>query len=437
MPIVISSGEIHKLLCVPELPNEKGKTQAEAVYIALRDWGLNDCVQALCCDTTNANLGCRNGAAIILEQILKRSLLYLPCRHHIFEIIIGSVFESKLPGTSGPNVLLFKRFQSEWDNIDKSKYKSGLEDAIIKEDLNNQIPEIKTFIKNMLDEILPRDDYKELLQLCQIFLGLVSPCDVKFYRPSGFHHARWMSKAIYSLKIYIFRDAFRLTKQEKKGLFDICIFIVFIYIKAWYTSPLAVRAPSHDLNFIKILYKFKSIDTVAAEMALYKFINHLWYLSPEAAALAFFDEKVSVEIKRKMVQKLKLSTNSEMEPSKKYYVHNDADLEKLQSYNLDHFITDKSILFFDRFNIDKSFLECDVDKWSENTAYLEGLKIVKSLEVVNDIAERNVKRAEEYITRKITVNEPQRQYLLQVVEEYNKIYPSASKKNVCKKMRIN
>lgn len=41
------------------------------------------------------------------------------CRHHMYEIILRAVFELKMTHTSGPNVLLFQRFQEEW-----GKYKS-------------------------------------------------------------------------------------------------------------------------------------------------------------------------------------------------------------------------------------------------------------------------------------------------------------------------
>ena len=36
-------------------------------------------------------------------------------------------------------------------------------------------------------------------------------------RSVAFHHARWMAKAIYCLKIYLFRSEFTLTKEEKLG----------------------------------------------------------------------------------------------------------------------------------------------------------------------------------------------------------------------------
>ncbi|XP_031777128.1 uncharacterized protein LOC116415837 [Nasonia vitripennis] len=147
LPIVVTNGKSEKIIDVPALPDGKGVTQADAIYRALNDWGLKESIKALCCDTNNSNLGYRNGAAVILEQYLDHDLLYLPCRHHIYEIILAGVFAEKLPGTNGPNVPLFKRFHDSWNNIDQSQYESGLHD-INHPQLLEQIAHIKLLYKN-------------------------------------------------------------------------------------------------------------------------------------------------------------------------------------------------------------------------------------------------------------------------------------------------
>lgn len=65
-----------------------------------------------------------SGAVVFLEQFLGRVLLYLACRHHIFELILRLVFETKtdLP-TKSPNVPLFVRFQKEWGKTRHNKLK--------------------------------------------------------------------------------------------------------------------------------------------------------------------------------------------------------------------------------------------------------------------------------------------------------------------------
>lgn len=61
----------------------------------------------------------------MLEQLLEREIVYLPCSHHIYEIILKSVFDLKFGATS--------------------------------------------VSKDRLLEKQPRDDYRELLELTVIF----------------------------------------------------------------------------------------------------------------------------------------------------------------------------------------------------------------------------------------------------------------------------
>ncbi len=51
----------------------------------------------------------------------------------------------------------------------------------------------------------PRADYLELLELSLVFLD-DETAKVKFRKPGPMHSARWMAKAIYGLKMALFRD---------------------------------------------------------------------------------------------------------------------------------------------------------------------------------------------------------------------------------------
>ena len=54
-------------------------------------------------------------------------------------------------------------------------------------------------------------------------------------------------------------------------------------------------------------------------------------------------------------------------------------------------LTKETFKFFDRFNIKTDFLREHPNTWPQNNGFQEGLKIVKTLKVVNDRAERGVK----------------------------------------------
>ena len=432
VPIVISSRDIEKIIDVPALENGKGVTQAQAIYRALTDWGLHTFVEAVCCDTTNANLGHKAGAAVILEQMLNKNLLYLPCRHHIFELILAAIFSLKFPGSTGPDVPIFKAFKEFWPRIDKNKYKSGK--SKIHLHLRHRIGEIVIFIKDNLQNALPRDDYKELLELSLIFLGEGS--EIKFRKPGAYHHARWMAKAIYTIKMYLVEEQFPIESSKKESLFDICQFIVFVYLEAWYNATLAIKAPNLDLQLMKKMYDYKNIDEQISTAALKKFQNHLWYLSSECSALSFFDKNISLDIKRQMVKALDNIVDVEFDPPNRFYVNSMSQIEALLDKEMNYFINSNSLKLFDRFNLSREFLSCDPATWPINEKYLESRNLFKTLKVVNDSAERAVKLTQDYINI-LTRDEDQKQYLISVVEEHRKNFPNANKQTIWKKLKNN
>lgn len=91
-------------------------------------------------------LGHRSGVCTLLEQSLDRSFLHLACRHHIAELMLRAVVETYWKGTSGPNVALFQRFQKEWNEIDKTQYRSGVDDEQVSAILDEKKVAILDFI---------------------------------------------------------------------------------------------------------------------------------------------------------------------------------------------------------------------------------------------------------------------------------------------------
>ncbi|KAF0705140.1 Uncharacterized protein FWK35_00032037, partial [Aphis craccivora] len=154
-----------------------------------------------------------------------------------------------------------------------------------------------------------RDDYKELLELTVIFLGENPPNGIFFHYPGALHHARWMSKAINSLKIYMFRKQFKLNIREENAFQDICIFLVTIYVEAWFRCPAEIDAPYNDLIFLKKLIEYA--DKTISNTATHTFCGHVWYLALESIAMSFFDFRVPTEIKIKMVEALKSTQNND------------------------------------------------------------------------------------------------------------------------------
>lgn len=107
------------------------------------------------------------------------------------------------------------------------------------------------FCKQQIDQNQPRDDYLELLEMVILFAGGTSSSGRKFAPPGPTHFARWMQKLIHAFKLFLFRKKFRMTEAEEKGVRDICIFGVLIYIKYWFSCRSAISAPNNDLQLLK------------------------------------------------------------------------------------------------------------------------------------------------------------------------------------------
>lgn len=428
LALVMTGERCEKLLGIPKIEDGTGAKMVEGIQNFLGKWKIEDLVEIVCFDTTSSNTGIHRGAAFLLEQKLGRKLLFFPCRHHISELLLKAVFELNFGKTSAPTTVMFDRFAQNWKNIDTKKFKSGITDDKVRSAIsNNEIELLKEFCIDKLNSHHDRSDYKELLELTLIFVGEEVPNFKKFRLPGATSHARFMAKAIYVYKIFIFRDQYKLTANELNGIRSICIFLTRIYVQYWFRCTSAIEAPRRDLQLLKhaIEYFHKPVSKVILE----KFRNHLWYLSEESVGLAFFDSGISLETKRKMVGALgnidSEDENEELEIPKRINA-TENDIMTFVSKDLSHFISSKTKRFFLRLEIGIEFLRIDPSMWSNREDYAIGIQICQNLSVVNDAAERAVKLITDF-NRALTFDEEDKQYLLQVVEHYRRSFPSHTK----------
>ena len=266
----------------------------------------------------------------------------------------------------------------------------------------------------------PRDDYRELLHLSLLFLGAEGSTNFHIQAPGAYHHARWMAKLIYNLKIFLFRSQFRLTSREMSSLGHFNTFILKVYLNSWFTAPCATSAPLNDLKLLNQLEIYKETHEVVAKAAIHSFSGHLWYLSEILVGFAFFDNEVSVEMKSAMVEALDKETTQHPP------LHRIVFSPTLHQQQLSDFVTKNTRQLFIALDIKDHFLTKSPDTWATDSNYIAGQQKVKSLKVVNDAAERGVALIQEFNTV-LTVQEDQKQFLLQVVEKHRRDYPNAKK----------
>jgi len=73
-----------------------------------------------------------------------------------------------------------------------AKYKPGIDDADVARALANMTGNIREFFSQQPEEVQPRKDYRELLELTIIFLRVIPSKGVHFTKPGAMHHSQFM-----------------------------------------------------------------------------------------------------------------------------------------------------------------------------------------------------------------------------------------------------
>jgi len=216
-----------------------------------------------------------------------------------------------------------------------------------------------------------------------------------------------------------------MTASEKKGIRDLATFAVLIHLKAWITAPMGVEAPLNDYRLMIELLRYP--QEVISSATSKKLGLHLWYISEELVGLALFDTRVPVEMKRLMLAAMEDPAPDH--PPKRPKVKSTAFLS---SGGLEQFCTVNTKRLFQLLVLPQAFLTKDPSEWEKEESFLEALKIVKGLAVVNDRAERGVALIQEF-NKKLTRGEEQLQFLLQVVSDHRRQFPDCNKKTLMAK----
>ena len=351
-----------------------------------------------------------------IEEALKRPLLWLPCRHHVGELLVGGAFTAIFGDIDkSPYYQKFKDFKKSWPGIDKTKY----EPLQILPWMQGKVAEVVEFYESALKaENSPRKDYKESLELALVVLGH-PPENFSFKLPGAVSKPRWMAKILYGYKIFLFRKALKLPKKEQAKFERFAVFCSLFYVKHWFTLPLASDAPFNDLDFYKSMLIFDDYDSEVAQAVLEKICRHTWYMNQEFSPLNLFSEKVNDKTKSKIALKLsKIKSPKSYGLGQPSVVPIGTDRDGLE-YCVSDFVGDGSLFIFDNLKFGKDWLQKPISSWKNNPSYLEMERFVKTLLVCNDPAERAVKLMSDY-SNILTKNSKERQDILQLVEAHRK-----------------
>ncbi len=419
--VIVTGNGQEKLLGIPKMDRGTGEAQVNACIEVIEKWNLRSQIKGLVFDTTASNTGLHKGACVGIEKALGTELVWIACRHHVMEVVLSNVFKSLFGPAEGPSTALFQRFQKQWPSMNQDAYSTASDELFQDPILKNMRQEMLVYLPGALEKQHPRDDYQEFLRLSFWFLGGHKGKE-KFRAPGPTHHARWMAKAIYALKIFLFKTQFKLTVRESQNITGLALFVSLVYVKQWNEAPLAIRAPLNDIEFLSNLktYPNKTVASKAHEA----FSRHLWFLSEHLVGIALLDDRVSASIKEKMVQNLlrpaladiprRVKLTSESEPLK-----------------LEDLVTERTTSFFDVLMEEgkeksQTFLKKPPGQWTSDPVFKKFYELAAHMTVVNDVAERGISLIEKY-NDTLTKNEEQKQFILRLVANHRRNFPTPSK----------
>ena len=276
----------------------------------------------------------------------------------------------------------------------------------------------------------PREDYRELLRLSIVVLGGNVP-GFQFLQPGPDHHARWMSKALYFLKMKLLLKAFKVTDEEKLQIEEISKFVVTMYVKPWFQSPLPTSAARNDLAFLVNMSRYRLMLKPSIAMSLLQSCyRHLWYLVPQTVVFALADSGLANTQREEMAKKLHSQERKKIDGGRPAPPYIDLSAAEPKLPDMAAFISSDSWLVFDLLGLSapQDWMTIPVNLWENFADYNKFRVLAENISVCNDIAERGVALITAYINK--AQSEEQRQALLQVVELHRELVTNTNKSSL-------
>ena len=177
----------------------------------------------------------------------------------------------------------------------------------------------------------------------------------------------------------------KMTERKEKGIADVRLFMVTICQGlVWFKASSVPSSPRVGLELIKEIDKCKIQNQAVSQVAMKKILRYVWYLSEELIALAFFDDKVSNDTERLIVNGLRTSG------SQHHLKRITVDPSLVNSRNLEDFVRESSMQILQHHCLPSTFFNKDLKFRFADADYQLAKNFVNSTTVVNDIAERRV-----------------------------------------------
>ena len=169
--------------------------------------------------------------------------------------------------------------------------------------------------------VFPREDYRELLELVtHILSGTIvrksvrdnnappKVVEFKMERPGAFHHARFMAKSIYYLKMFMLTTQLLnralITHLEANQIEKMATFIILMHAKYFLQTSLTTAAPRLDLEFWSNANGYSQVNDDISNAVMQSVHRQMFYLAEETVLFSLCDDDTPCYEKKQLVEAL-------------------------------------------------------------------------------------------------------------------------------------
>ncbi|XP_065679431.1 uncharacterized protein LOC136093970 [Hydra vulgaris] len=413
-----------QLLGVPPLTSSSGEDQYTSVMNVLKEYKLESKVGGLCFDTTASNTGIKKGSVVKISNNLNKYLLKLACRHHITELRMVHFWKhttNKL--STGPENPLFQKFKSLFEHpnliyspsdlckFDWSEVNGSISEKAAEDSMN--------FCKAYIERkgIVGEDKREDRRELAELVVTYLSPSiKYKIRKTGAIHHAHFLAKAIYYLKMQLLYSQLDLVQENNDLKMEIKLiaeFVACFYAKWYLESSNVSKAPNLDMKAIHQMRQFRNIclNPKAVDAVLDSLYKHTWYLDSTMIPLALLDEDLPLNEKQKIavaILSFKMPRAEHFKNENKEKKDIRKEIEKNASTEKDPpslapLVDEFSYLMFSFCGLTeeriKDWLSLPPQYWHTQSSFKIFENYANSLIVINDHSERAVGMMQQYVHR--------------------------------------
>ena len=140
-----------------------------------------------------------------------------------------------------------------------------------------------------------RDDRKELAELVVTYLTGANSVPIR--KTGAIHHARFLMKAIYYIKLMRLSAQLEFVYSDRNLVNEIKVMAEYIscFYAVWYLqADNVVKASFNDLTAIHSMFKYREVSNhlEAVSKVIGNMLKHVWYLYTTLVPLALLDDDV-------------------------------------------------------------------------------------------------------------------------------------------------